>query len=98
MTKYLDLFHKLRKKFDVRKPDMCHKETCPKETKEDVNLVTLDKKSLHSPPAVEVLTSGEETLASLQDSLELLTHCYTVICHRPCTPPSHIMEGIFHDL
>ena len=57
---------------------MCHKVKFPKETKEDVNLVTLDKKSLHSPPAAEVLASGEETLATLQDSLELLT--YRVPC------------------
>ena len=53
---------------------MCHKEKFPKETKEDVNLVTLDKESLNSPPVVEVLASSEETLANLQDSLELLTH------------------------
>ena len=42
-----------------RKPEICHKVTFPKE--EDVNLVTLDKKSLHSPLAVEVLASGEKT-------------------------------------
>ena len=51
VTKYSYLFHNLRNKFDVRKPEMCPKETFPKETKEDVILVTLDKKSLHSPPA-----------------------------------------------
>ena len=76
MTKYSDFFHKLRKEFEVRKLEMCHKVTFPKE--EDVNLVTLDKKSLHSPPAAEVLAFGEETLASLQDSLDLLT--YRVPC------------------
>ena len=74
VTEYSDFFHKLRKKFDVKKTEMCHKETFPKETKEDVNLVTLDKKSLHSPPAAKVLASREETLATLQDSLEILTH------------------------
>ena len=74
MTKYSDFFHKLRKEFDVRKPKMCHKVTFPKETKEDANLVTLDKKSLHSPPAAKVLASKEETVATLQDSLDLLTH------------------------
>ena len=74
MTKYLDFLHKLRKKFDVKKTKMCHKETFPKKTKEDVDLVTLDKESLHSPPAAEVLASGEETLATLQGGLELLTH------------------------
>ena len=78
VTKYSDFFHKLRKKFDVKKIDMCHKKTFPKGTKEDVNLVTMDKRSLHSPPAAEVLASGEETLASLQDSLKLLT--YRVPC------------------
>ena len=57
---------------------MCHKETFPKETKEDVILVTLDKGSLHSPPAVEVFASGEETIETLQDSFELST--YTVPC------------------
>ena len=51
---------------------MCQKVTFRKE--EDVNLVTLDKKSLHSPPAAEVLASREETLATLQGGLELLTH------------------------
>ena len=56
---------------------MCHKVTFPKE--EDVNLVTLDKKSLHSPPAAEVLASGEETLAFLQDILDILTYL------GPCT-------------
>ena len=74
VTKYSDLFHKLRKKFDVRKQEICHKETFPKETKEDVILVTLDKGSLHSSPVEKVITSGEETLATLQDSFELLTH------------------------
>ena len=29
VTKYSDLFHKLRKEFDVRKPEMCHKVTFP---------------------------------------------------------------------
>ena len=53
---------------------MCHKEKFAKETKEDVNLVTLDKKSLHSPLAAEVLASGEEMLAYFQGNLELLTH------------------------
>ena len=66
MTKYSDFFHKLRKKFDVRRPGMCHKEKFPKETKEDFILVTLEKESLHSPPAIEVLASRGETLASLQ--------------------------------
>ena len=65
VTKYSDFFHKLRKKFDVEK-------------REDVNLVTLDKRSLLSPPATEVLVSREETLASLQDSLKLLP--YRVPC------------------
>ena len=74
VTKYSDFFYKLRREFAVRKLEMCHKEKFPKETKEDVNLVTLDKESPHSPPTVEVLTSREETLALLQDSLELLTH------------------------
>ena len=72
VTKYSDFFHKFRNKFDVKKTEMCYKETFPKE--EDVNLVTLDKKSLHSPPAAELLAPGEETFASLQDSLSLLTH------------------------
>ena len=74
VTKYSDLFHKLRRKFDVKETYMCHKETFPKETREDVILVTLDKRSLHSPPAAEVLASREETLETLQDILELLTH------------------------
>ena len=74
VTKYSDLFHKLRKKFNVKKIEMCHKEEFPKETKEDVILVTLDKESLHSPPAAEVLVSREETLSSLQDSIKLLTY------------------------
>ena len=74
VTKYLYFFHKLRMKFNGRKPEMCHKETFPKETKEDVILVTLGKESLHSPPTVEVLASEEETLATFQDSLEILTH------------------------
>ena len=74
VTKYSDFFHKLRKNFDVRKIEMCHKETFPKETKEDFNLVTLDKNSLHSPPTAKVLASREDTLATFQDSLELLTH------------------------
>ena len=74
VTKYSYFFHKLRKKFDVKKTEMGHKETFPKETKEDVILVTLDKKSLHSPPAAGVLASREETIAILQDGLELLTH------------------------
>ena len=78
VTKYSDFFHKLRKKYNVRKTEMCHKETFPKETKEDAILVTLDKESLHSPPAAKALVSGGETLASLQDSLELLT--YRVTC------------------
>ena len=85
VTKYLDFFHKLRRKFDVRKLEMCHKETFPKETKEDFNLVTLDKRSLLSPPAIEVLASKEETLPTLQDSLELLTHrvpCITKEMHE----------------
>ena len=72
VTKYSNFFHKLRKKFDMKKIEMCHKVTFPKE--EDVNLVTLDKKSLHSPPVAEVLASREETIATLQDSLELLAH------------------------
>ena len=80
VTKYLDFFHNLRNKFDVRKPEMCHKETFPEKSKEDVILVTLDKESLHSPRAIKFLVSGEETLASLQDSLEILT--YRVSCMR----------------
>ena len=59
---------------DVKKTEMGHKETFPKETEEDFILVTMDNKSLHSPPATEVLTSREETLATMQDILELLTH------------------------
>ena len=78
MTKYSYLFHKLREEIDVRKLEMCHKVKFPKETKENVNRVTLDKKSLHPPPAAEVLTSKEKTLSSLQDSFELLT--YRVPC------------------
>ena len=74
VPKYSDLFHKLRNNFDERKPEMYPKETFPKETKEDVILVTLDKESLHSPPGAEVLASREETLATLQGGLELLTH------------------------
>jgi len=46
VTKYLDFFHKLRKKFDVEKTELCYKGAYPKETKENVNLVTLDKRSL----------------------------------------------------
>ena len=57
VNKYSYLFHKLKKEFDVRKPEMCHKVTFPKEAKENFNLVTLDKKSLHSPPVAEVLAS-----------------------------------------
>ena len=41
---------------------MCYKEAFPKETREDFNLFTLDKESLHSPPAAEVLASEEEAL------------------------------------
>ena len=78
VTKYLDLFHKLRKEFDVRKQKRYHKETFPKGTKEDVSLVTLEKESLHSLPAAEVLASREETIATLQDSNELVT--YRVPC------------------
>ena len=74
LTKYSDVFHKLRRNFDVKETKMCHKETFPKETKDDVNLVTLDKESLHSPPVAEVITSREETLATLQCILDLLTH------------------------
>ena len=72
VTKYSNLFHNLRKEFDGRKLEMCHKVTFPEE--EDFILVTLEKKTLHSPPVAKVLASGEETLATLQDSLELLTH------------------------
>ena len=53
----------MRKKFDVKKTEMCQKETFPKERV--VNLVNLDKNSLHSPPVAEVLESGEENFASL---------------------------------
>ena len=74
VTKYLDLFHKMRNKFDVKKKEMGHKEKFPKELKEDSILVTLDKKSLHSPSAAEVPSSREDTFSTLQDSLELLTH------------------------
>ena len=24
--------------------------------------------------------------------------CYTIICHRPCNPPSRTLEGLFRDL
>ena len=58
----------------MRRRQVSHKETSPKETKENVNLVTVDKRSLFSPPIAEVLVSGEETLASLQSSLDLLTY------------------------
>ena len=53
VNKYSDFFHKLRKKFDMRKTEKYPKETFPKETKEDFNLVTLDKESPHSPPAID---------------------------------------------
>ena len=56
VTNYSDFFHKLRKKFDMRKPEMYHKEKFPKEIKEDVNLFTLYKKSLLSPTTAKVLT------------------------------------------
>ena len=59
VTKYSNFFHNLRKKFYVRKPEICCKETFPKEIKGDVNLITLDKKSLHSPQAAKVLASKE---------------------------------------
>ena len=72
VTKYSDLFHNLRKKYDVEKTEMCYKETFPKE--EAINLVTLDKRSLHSRLAAEVLASGEETLAPFQSSVKLLTY------------------------
>ena len=49
VNKYSYLFHKLRKKFDVKKIENGYKQAFPEETKEDVILVTLDKKSLHSP-------------------------------------------------
>ena len=78
VTKYSDFFHKLRKKFYIIKPKICHKETFPKEIEEDVNLVTPDKESLNSSSATEVLISRGETLASLQYSLKLLT--YRVPC------------------
>ena len=74
VTKYSHFFHKLRNKFDVKKKDMSRKETLRKETKEDVIVFTLDKRSPHSPLAAEVLASREETLETLQDSLEILTH------------------------
>ena len=69
MTKYSYFFHKLRKKFDMKKTELCYKGASPKGTKENVNLVTLDKRSLLSPPAAEVLVFGEETLSSLHGSL-----------------------------
>ena len=47
VTNYSYFFHKLRKNFDVIKPEILHKETFPKETKEDAILVTLEKRSLH---------------------------------------------------
>ena len=74
VTKYSDLFHNLRKKFDMEKIELCYKEASPKETKDNINLVTLNKRSLLSPPVAEVLLSREETLAYLQSSLELLTY------------------------
>ena len=42
--------------------------------KENVNLVSLGKRSPFSPSAAKVLVSREEALASLQGSLELLTY------------------------
>ena len=74
VTKYSYFFHKLRKKFDVKKTRMCHKETFPKETKEDVNLVTLGKRSPFSLPATKDLACREEALAYLQGSLGFLTY------------------------
>ena len=78
VTKYLDLFQILRKKFDRRKLEIFHKETFPEKSKENFILFTLEKDSLHSPLAVEVLVSGGETVAYFQDSLKLLT--YRVPC------------------
>ena len=69
MTKYSDFFHKLRKEFDVEKTKMCYKETYPKETKENVNLVTLGKRSPFPPPTAKVPTSRGEALAFLQGRL-----------------------------
>ena len=69
----------------MRKTDMCHKETFPKETKKDGILLTMDKESLYLPPAVEVVVSGEETFSSFQDILEPLTHrvsCMTEEMHE----------------
>ena len=54
--------------------EMSYKETSPKETKENVNLVTLGKRSPFSLPTSKELASREETLASLQGSLDFLTY------------------------
>ena len=78
VTKYSYFFQRIRKKFDRRKPETFIIEKFPKKSRENVILATLDKESLHSPLAAEVLVSGGETLASLQGSLKLLT--YRVPC------------------
>ena len=82
LTKYSYFYHKLRKKFDMRQREICHKDTFPKETKEDAILITLDRESLHSPPAAEVLVFGGETLSPFKDSLKTLTHRVPCMIHE----------------
>ena len=53
---------------------MSYKETSPKETKENVSLVTLGKRSPFSPSVAKVIASREETLGFLQGSPELSTY------------------------
>ena len=62
------------KEFEEERKKMSYKETSPKETKENVNLVTLGKRSPFSLPAAKELAFREETLASLQGSLEFLSY------------------------
>ena len=62
------------KEFEEERKNMSYKETSPKETKENVNLVTLGKRSPFSLPAAKELASREEALASFQGSLDSFTY------------------------
>ena len=55
------------KEFDEERKKVSYKDTSPKETKDNVNLITLGKRSPFS-------TSPAKVLAYLQGSLELLTY------------------------
>ena len=50
MTKYLDFIQRIGKEFYRRELETFHKETLPKNLRENLILITLEKESLHSPP------------------------------------------------